>query len=460
VQSSHTAAAVSASFSDPTVIASAGLVPLVRLAEAHGLPELISDHVALGVPAGANPAGKVMTVVAGMCAGADGIDDLDMLRTGGMDRAFGGIYAPSTIGSFLRSFTHGHVRQLHAATSRFTAGLIAGLGLLADSDVVHLDIDSKVKQVYGPAKQGASFGYTKVRGLHFLIVTASTAHSRSVIVAVRLREGRAGSGRGADSLVREAIRTLRRAGVTATILLRADSAFCSAKLVKTCRDAPGVQFSITVANTETVRAAIEKIPEAAWTPIKYRNAVWNAAEQRWVSEAEIAEISFTAFTSKKAEYHVTARLIVRRVKRLNPAGVPEGQGELFALWRHHAFLTDNDLVIEQAEPQHRQHAVIEQVFADLENGPLAHLPSGKFNANAAWLTLAAAAFNLMRAAGRLAGAFHAKATGATLRRTLVNIPGRITRSARVIHLHLPDGWPWAGPFNRLLAHTGHRPATC
>lgn len=325
---------MSASFTDPSLIAAAGLVPLVRLAERHGLPELISEHVRLGVSEGANPAGKAMTIVAGMCAGADSIDDLDMLRTGGMDRAFGGIYAPSTLGSFLRAFTHGHVRQLHAATSRFTTQLIGELELLNDSDVIHLDIDSKVKQVYGPAKQGASFGYTKVRGLHFLIVTASTAHSRPVIVAVRLREGRAGSGRGADTLVREAIGVLRRAGVTATIVVRADSAFCSAKLVKACRDAPDVFFSITVANTEQVRASIEKIPDDAWTPIKYRNAVWDDQEGRWVSEAETAEIPHAAFTSKKAKYHVTARLIVRRVKRLNPATVPEGQGELFAVWRH------------------------------------------------------------------------------------------------------------------------------
>jgi hypothetical protein len=458
MRSSHAAGAVSASFSDPNLIASAGLVPLVRLAERHGLPDLISQHVRLSVTTGANPAGKAMTIVAGMCAGADSIDDLDMLRTGGMDKAFDTIYAPSTLGSFLRSFTHGHVRQLQAATGRFTAALVGELGLLADSDVVHLDIDSKVKQVYGPAKQGASFGYTKVRGLHFLVVTASTPHSRPVIVATRLRAGRAGSGRGAASLAAEAIRTLRTAGITATILVRADSAFFSAKLVKACRDAPGVHFSITVANTEQTRASIEKIPQAAWMPIKYRNAVWDDGEQRWVSEAEIAEIPHDAFTSKKTKYHVTARLIVRRVKRLNPTTVPEGQGELFAVWRHHGFLTDDTLVIEQAEPRHRQHAIIEQVFSDLENGPLRHLPSGKFQANAAWLTLAAAAFNLMRAAGRLAGPFHAKATGATLRRTLINTPGRIASSARRIHLHLPDGWPWAGPFHRLLAHTGHRMA--
>jgi hypothetical protein len=284
---------------------------------------------------------------------------------------FGGIYAPSTVGSFLRACAHGHVRQLHAATSRFTAGLIGELGLLHDSDVVYLDIDSKVKQVYGPAKQGASFGYTKVRGPHFVLVAASTPHSRPVIVATRLRAGRAGSGRGAASLVKEAIRVLRAAGVTATILLRADSAFFSPKLVAACRDAADVHFSITVPNHESIRAAIATIPDGAWMPIKYRNAVWDEDERRWVSEAEIAGTAYTAFTSKKDEYQVTARLIVRRVKRLNPAGVPEGQGELFATWRHHGLFTDYRLVIEQAEPRHRQHAIIEQVFSDLEDGALA-----------------------------------------------------------------------------------------
>jgi hypothetical protein len=459
VQSSHAASWLSASFDDPNLTASAGLVPVVRLAERCALPTLIRRHVDLGVSTGARPAGKAMSIVAGMCAGAECIDDLDMLRTGGTYRLFGGIYAPSTLGSFLRSFTHGHVRQLQAASRRFTANLIPHAGLVPPGEpVVYLDVDSKVKQVYGPAKQGASFGYTKVRGLHFQIVTASTSASRPVIVATRLRKGSAGSGKGAESLVAEAIRAVREAGVTAQILVRADSAFFSAKLVKAIRTA-GAQYSITVANTKPIRAAISRIPENAWKPIKYRNAVWDADEGRWISEAEIAEIPYTAFTSKKRELHATGRLIVRRVKRLNPATVPEGQGELFAAHRHHAFHTTNPLVIDQAEPTHRQHAVIEQVFADLEAGPLAHLPSGKFQANAAWLALAAIAHNLTRAAATLAGRFHAKATGATIRRTLINIPARIATSARRTRLHLPENWPWAGGFLTLWARTGHQPIT-
>ena len=456
MQVSHARSLISASFSDRDLVASAGLVPLVGLADRCGLRALVAEHVRLGVTTGANPAGKAMTIIAGMCAGADSIDDLGMLRTGGMDRLFGGIYAPSTLGSFLRAFTWGHVRQLQAATRRSTANLISRAGLVpAGESIVYLDVDSKIKQVYGPAKQGASFGYTKVRGLHFQVVTASTPSSRPVIVATRLRKGAAGSGKGAASLVAEAIRALRQAGVTAAILVRADSAFFAAKPVKAVRDG-GAPFSITVGNTKRIRAAIEQIPEDAWAPIKYRDAVFDAEEDRWVSEAGIAEIPHAAFTSKAKHLHVTARLIVRRVKRLNPPDVPDDQDELFAVHRHHAFFTDNNLVIEQAEPMHRNHAIIEQVFADLENGPLAHPPSGKFNADAAWLALAAAAFNLLRAAGTLASVFHAKATGATLRRTLINIPARVAARARGLRLHLPDGRPWETAFNRLWTATGHK----
>src|SRR6185312_9728540 len=429
MQSSHAAGHVSASFSDPNLIASAGLVPLVRLAERCELATLIRRHVDLGVSAGANPAGKAMSLIAGMCAGADSIDDMDVLRSGGLNRCFAGIYAPSTLGSFLRSFTHGHVRQLQAAARRFTANLIGHAGLIPRGEpIVHLDIDSKIKRVYGPAKQGASFGYTKVRGLHFQIVTASTPSSRPVIVATRLRRGSAGSGKGAASLLAEAIRAVREAGVTATIVVRADSAFFSAKLVKAVR-AAGALFSITVGNTARIRAAVSRIPENAWTPIKYRDAVWDEDEHRWVSEAEIAEIRYTAFASKAKDLQVTARLIVRRVKRLNPATVPEGQGELFAAHRHHAFLTDSPLTITQAEPNHRKHALIEQVRSDLEDGPLGHLPSGKFP----------------------------KATGSTIRRNLVNIPARIATSARRIRLHLPENWPWSPGLLTLWIRTGHRP---
>jgi hypothetical protein len=372
-----------------------------------------------------------MTPVAGMCVGADSIEDVDVLRTPNTSGC-GGIYAPCTLGGFLAPLPTGTCGK-QAASRRLTANPIPHAGLIPLREpIVYLDIDSKVKQVHGPAKQGASFGYTKVRGPHFQIVTASTASPRPVVIATGLRKGSAGSGKGAHSPVAEAIRALREAGAGATVLVRADSAFFSAKPVTAIR-AAGACYSITVADTKTIRAAIATIPETAWTPIKYRNAVRDADEGRQISEAEIAEIPYTAFTSKKAEPRTRARLIVRRVRRLNPATVPDGQRELFAAHRHHAFHTTNPPVIDQTEPMHRQHAVIEQVFSDLEDGPLAHPPPSP-------------------------GKLHAKATGTTIRTTLANIPARTASPARRIRLHLPEHRPREAPFTTLWTRTGHHPA--
>jgi hypothetical protein len=187
-----------------------------------------------------------------------------------------------------------------------------------------------------------------------------------------------------------------------------------------------------------VKAAIAAISEDAWTPIRYPRAIWDDQLRRWVSDAEVAEVPYTAFTSKKGKA-ITARLIVRRVKDLNPAG----QDELFPAWRHHAVFTDSPFVMLQAEGDHRDHAVVEQVFADWTSGPVAHLPSGRFAANAAWLTLAAMTHNLVRAAGCLASAFHARARGATIRRDLIDVAARTARSGRgYLALHLPQAWHW------------------
>ncbi|GAB2468105.1 hypothetical protein GCM10027162_74160 [Streptomyces incanus] len=244
-------------------------------------------------------------------------------------------------------------------------------------------------------------------------------------------------------------------GITAQIIVRADSAYFSHKVVDVCRKA-GARFSLAVAVRKKIREAIAHIAETAWTPIKYAAAVWDAAEERWISDAEIAEVPFTAFTSKKKAFHTTARLIVRRVKRLNPKSVPAGQAELFGVWRHHVIFTDSPFVLAQAEPMHREHAQVEQVFADLEDSALAHLPSGKFTANAAWLTLAATAYNLTRAAGHLASVFHARARTGTIRRHLINIPARIATGARRLPLHLPQHWRWQDDFAGLWTATGQR----
>jgi hypothetical protein len=161
------------------------------------------------------------------------------------------------------------------------------------------------------------------------------------------------------------------------------------------RRGPGARFSVTIRIDTKIRTRCESIGEDAWVDIKYPQAIWDEDEQRWISDAQIAETTYTAFEGTR--HAITARLIARRVKRLDPQQVT-GQGELFDQYRYHAVFTDSPFILVQAEFQHRGHAVIEQVNADLIEGPLAHLPSGRFAANGAWLACAAIAHNLTRAA--------------------------------------------------------------
>jgi hypothetical protein len=392
-----------------------------------------------------------------MVAGADCIEDMDLLRHGGMNRLFGGVRAPSTLGTFLRAFTFGHVRQLDAVAARLLVGLTNHAPLLGGgSPVAFVDIDDTVKQTYGYAKQGAGYGYSGVKGLNALLATVSTPTNAPLIVATRLRKGSANSARGAARLVGDAVRTARKAGAGGLLIVRADSAYYCHRVVAAAR-AAGAHFSVTARMTRAVTRAIATIDETAWTPIRYPNAVWDDEEQRWVSDAEVAEVAFTAFTHRRQAEHVTARLIVRRVRRLNPASAPgAGQGELFTAYRYHACFTDSPMTMLVAESQHRGHAIVEQVHADLKNGPLAALPSGSFAANSAWLVLAAIAFNLTRAAGALASVVHAKATTATVRAQLICVPARLASSARRMVLHLPRDWPWEPAWQQLFA-AAHAP---
>ncbi|HSR25378.1 MAG TPA: IS1380 family transposase, partial [Candidatus Eisenbacteria bacterium] len=391
-----------------------------------------------------------------MAAGADSIDDMDVLRHGAMPDLFGGVRAPSTLGSFLRSFTWGNVRQLDAVARRMLAELAAAAPLLPGGEVLaFIDMDSMQKRVYGHAKQGAGFGHTKiqgkallVRGLNALAAVISTPLAAPVIAAARLRGGSANSARGAASLAAEAISAARQAGCTGQLLFRIDSAYYSAAVLGAIR-AGGAFFSVTVPLHRKVRAAIASIPEGSWTPVVYPRAVWDEDQGRLISDAEVAEVPYTAFTSKKGQA-ITARLIVRRVRDLNRKA-SQGQDELFTCWRYHAVLTDSPFELIQAEGQHRDHAIIEQVFADWNNGPLAHLPSGRFPANAAWLTCAAIAHNLLRAAGSLASRAYSKARGATIRRDLIDVAARTARHGRGhITLHLPEGWHHQAAWMRLF----------
>jgi len=403
----------------------------------------VAEHVRISRPCGVNAQVKVCCLVAGMVAGADSIDDMDLLRHGAMPVLFGGIRAPSTLGSFLRSFTGGNVLQLQKVHRLVLAGLARRAPLLPGADVLaFLDVDSQQKRVYGHAKQGAAFGHTKiqgksllVRGLNVLAATVCTPLTAPVIAATRLRGGNASSARGAASLITEAVATSRAAGCTGTLVVRMDSAFYGAPACSAARNA-GARFSVTVRMDPKVRAAIAAIPGDAWTPIRYPRAVWDDQLRRWVSDAEVAETEYTAFTSRTGQA-ITARLIVRRVRDLSP----QAQGELFPLWRYHAVFTDSPFETTQAEEHHRGHAQAEQVFADWTDGPLAHLPSGSFPANAAWVALAAITGNLLRSAGTLASRTYAKARGATLRRDLIDVAARTARHGRGhLTMHLPEEW--------------------
>jgi len=428
-------------------VSAAGLVPALRLAESAGLYGLLDG---LTVPV-SNPAAKTTSVVGGMLAGADCIDDLDLLRHGAMPRLFGGVRAPSTLGTFLRSFTHGHVQQL----DKVNAGLLAGLagrvpGLLAGAEaggIAFLDVDDTIREVHGHAKQGAGFGYSKVRGLNIQLATISTPTAAPVIARARLRKGSTASATGAGRLLAQAIKTARAAGVTGRVLARADSAYYGWAFVGTAIR-HRTWFSVTARMNPAVVSAIASIAENAWTPISYPRAVFDEVEGRWVSDAEVAEVPFAAFTGRRKAEHVPCRLVVRRVKRLQPR-VSDGteQGELFADYRHHAFITNSTLGILEADERHRDHALVEQVIAELKDGPLAHLPSGKYAANAAWVAHAVIAFNLARATAVAAGQHRAR--WATLRTRIINIPARIASTGRRLVLHLPTHWPWSPAWESL-----------
>ena len=405
----------------------------------------------------ANPAPKLATLIAGMCAGADSIDDIDVLRSGGMKSVFGGVYAPSTVGTLLREFTFGHARQLESVLREHLVALCGRVDLLpAAAEQVFVDIDSLLRPVYGHAKQGASYGHTKIagkqilrKGLSPLATTISTAGAAPVIAGMRLRAGRANSGKGAGRMVAQAIGTARAAGAAGQILVRGDSAYGNRAVVAACVR-HGAQFSLVMTRNTATERAIAAIEDNAWTPVSYPGAVQDPDTGAWISDAEVAEIAYTAFASTPDR--ITARLVVRRVKdaRYHDA--------LFPVWRYHPFFTNTAAPVEQADITHRRHAIIETVFADLIDGPLAHIPSGRFGANSAWILCAAIAHNLLRAAGMLAGDQHTRARGSTLRRRIVNVPARLARPQRRPILHLPTHWPWSKAWLALWHNTiGYSP---
>ena len=454
MQVSHAARSCAASFDDPNLVSTAGLVPVMRLAEKAGLRSLADQWMSIPTDKGANAGLKVSSLVAGMVAGADSIDDMSLLCHGGMKKIFTSGYAPSTLGSFLRSFTFGHVRQLDAVASRLLVNLAHEASIVPtapDGGLVFVDVDDTIIEVHGPKKQGAGFGYSGVRGINALLATVSTTTSAPVVIAQRLRKGAAGSPRGAARLVADALKTVTRlpGADTAPVLLRADSAYYGHATVAAARKT-GADVSITARQDPAVKRAIATIPDDAWTRIEYTNAIYDRDARTWISDAEVAEVPFTAFTSRAKKDHVKGRLVVRRIPELNAKKL--SQPTLFDTHRFHAFFTTSTLDTVSADQIHRKHAIIEQVHADLKNSALAHLPSGNFTANAAWLVLAVIAFNLTRTAATITGPALRSATTETIRRKLISIPARIAFSARRIRLHLPEAWPWETAWTTLFSH--------
>jgi hypothetical protein len=404
-------------FDDERVVSDAGMMLVATLAQRLAIEALAQQLVRLrrDRPGAANAGRKVMAVVYAMVLGADSIDDSSVLRAGRTGRLLGGwIPAPSTLGTFLRAFTFGHVRQLDALLGRsleraWQAGAGPGDGRLV------IDVDSFVGEVCGALKQGAAYGYTKLFGYHPILATR--ADTREAL-HIRLRRGSANTQKGMLRFTEELIARVNRAGATGVKLLRADSGFWNTKVFERLEQA-GWQFSIGVRMIKTVRAAVDAIPADAWQRIDYPDD----------GEAQIAETTYGG-----------RRLIVRRTRLLGP------QADLWPDWRHFCLLTNRDQDIALVEAEHRDHAVVEQVIADLKDQALAHFPSGHYGANAAWTVLAALAHNLLRWTQLLGLPDTTVRAAGTLRRRLLSIPGRLTMHARGWTLHLPARWPWHGDY--------------
>jgi hypothetical protein len=413
---------VAVAFDDQRAVADAGIVLVATLARRLGIEELVDERVDLGGRDGAgNEGAKVMTLASAMALGADCIDDCDLLRSGRTADVLGHrVMAPSTLGTFLRAFTFGHVRQLdrvlgEALQRAWAAGAGPGDGRLV------VDVDSFVGETFGPKKQGAAFGYTRVRGYHpILAVRADTGE----VLHLRLRKGSANTSRGFGRFLDELLARVERAGATGPRLLRADSGFWN-KQTFARLDRAGWQFSIGVRLQPAVRAAIEAIDETAWQTLPD------------YPKTSIAQIAETTLGGR--------RLVVRRVRTL------DRQGQLLPTWELFAFVTNRTDALMLVEAEHRQHAVVELAIRDLKDQALAHFPSGHFYANAAWTVIAALTHNLVRWTSVIGLPGQTIRAARTIRRRLLALPGRLTRTARRWTLHLPARWPWQHDFIRALA---------
>jgi hypothetical protein len=422
-----------AEFNEPGLVSDAGLLLTATLAERLALEGLVNESVWLpyGTAGAGLPGRKVMTLIHGMVAGADSIDDMGLLRARSTQAVLGHrVMAPSTLGTFLRAFSFGHVRQLDrvldvALKRAWAAGAGPGDGPLV------IDLDSFVGEVHGYQKQGAGYGYTRRFGYHPILATRTDTGE---VIHIRCRKGAANTQRGAERFVDELIARVRRAGHHGLVVLRADSGFENHKLMARLHR-EGVEFSVGIKQSATVKALIAQIPQEAWTPVR---------DYPETGEAQVAETVLKGW-----------RLIVRRTRLTDP-----DQLALWPDWRHHCFATNRTVPTLTADVDHRDHATIEQVIRDLKDQALAHFPTGKFTANSAWTVIAALAHNLARWTTLIAQPTATVQTAGTRRRRLLQIPGRIVRTARTWTLRLPAHWPWQTEFLTVLARLRALPTRC
>ena len=409
-------------FNEERLISDAGLLVTATLAQRLGIEELVNESVWLDsrVPGACLPGRKVMSLVHGMLAGADSIDDMNVLRAGSTGLVLGHrVMAPSTLGTFLRAFTFGHVRQLDrvldvALARAWEAGAGPGEGPLV------IDIDSFIGEVCSEQKQGAGYGYTKQLGYHPIMAVRSDTGE---VLHIRNRKGKANTQRGVARFVDELLARVRRAGHHGPIVIRADSGFENHKLMSVL-DARGVELSIGVKQSPTIKKLIAAIPEESWVTIE------NYPD---TGEAQIAETTLKGF-----------RLVVRRTRLIG------AQAELFPDWRHHAFATNRTTPILVADIDHRDHAQVELAIRDLKDQALAHFPSGQMHANSAWTVIAALAHNLGRWTTQIALPARPVQTARSRRRHLLTIPARLTRTSRQWTLRMPARWPWQNDFTTVL----------
>jgi hypothetical protein len=419
-------------FDDPNLVANAGLLVPATLMVRVGLEALVNATVRLrGRVGGASPGRKVLTLVTAILAGASHIDHANLLRAGATQAVLPfRVMAPSTLGTFLRSFTFGHIRQLDRVIAE-TIGRAWSLGAGPGDEPLVIDMDSTICEVHGHQKQGAAYGYTKKLGYHPILATRADTGE---VLHARLRKG--SSQRGTKRFVEELIARIRRAGAAGAMCVRADGGFWSHELIDTLRRL-GVGYSITVRINKTIRAAIGAIDEDAWVPIVYPDS----------GEAAVAETTYTTGRGRKRRSY---RLVVRRSRLTDPA-----QQALWPDWRYHGFVTSSVAEAVTVDRFHRDHANVELAIRDLKDGAgLEHCPSGRFFANAAWLACAVLAHNIARWTAQLGGIRHGDelTVARTLRTHLIAVPARLVNHAGTPRWRGPLNWPWAQPLTRALTN--------